>query len=186
LPTSRPASTIAAEGKVKGKAKTRPTHAAVKALPAPTPKPAPKPDKAAIEPVLPGQLTTTRDGEFCFTEEGFKATANAFRSGEGKHGIDDKTLVLLCQATGAFPLARDSNRGLVNSTTIQLMQSLAPRDGLEVLLCTQMIGLHNLSMEFARRASQRDQTGEGLDANVNRATRCTRAFVALTEALEAH
>jgi hypothetical protein len=172
-----------------GKRKTRRRPVAtLKALPAP------KSDKAAfeLEPKTKTesektrQLATMVDGKLEFTREGFRAITNAFRSGEGTHGIDDKTIALLCQATRAFPSARDGSESYVQSVTIQLMESLGPRDGLETLISVQLLAMHHLAMDFARRASQRDQTVEGLDANVNRATRCTRAFVALTEALDAH
>ena len=65
------------------------------------------------------------------------------------------------------------------------MLSLAPRDGLEAMLCGQMAALHSQGMEYLRRAALSNQTSEGVDCNVNRATRLLRTFCAQVEALRA-
>ncbi len=65
------------------------------------------------------------------------------------------------------------------------MASLAPCDGLEAMICGQMVALHSQGMEYLRRAACREQTSEGVDCNVNRATRLLRTFAALAETLRA-
>jgi hypothetical protein len=64
--------------------------------------------------------------------------------------------------------------------------SLAPRDGMEVMLCSQLVALHSQSMEFLRRGMLPDQTTEGVDCNVNRATKMLRTFATLTECLRTY
>jgi hypothetical protein len=64
--------------------------------------------------------------------------------------------------------------------------SLAPRDGMEVMLCSQLVALHSQSMEFMRRGMLPDQTTDGVDCNVNRATKMLRTFATLTECLRTY
>ena len=64
--------------------------------------------------------------------------------------------------------------------------ALAPRDGLEVLLCSQLVALHSQSMEFLRRGMLDDQTTDGVDRNVNRATKLLRAFATINECLRTY
>lgn len=63
--------------------------------------------------------------------------------------------------------------------------SLAPCDGLVAMLCGQMVALHSQGMEYLRRAALPDQTNEGVDWNVKRATRLLHTFAALAETLRA-
>jgi len=64
--------------------------------------------------------------------------------------------------------------------------ALAPRDGMEVMLCSQLVALHSQSMEFLRRGMLPDQTTEGVDCNVNRATKLLRSFATITECLRTY
>jgi hypothetical protein len=64
--------------------------------------------------------------------------------------------------------------------------ALAPRDGMEVMLCSQLVALHSQSMEFLRRGTLPEQTTEGVDRNVNRATRLLRSFATITECLRTY
>lgn len=67
-----------------------------------------------------------------------------------------------------------------------ILHGIKPRDELEGLLAVQMVGVHNLAMEFMKRAILEEQTPEGVDANVNRATKLLRTFTAQIEALNRH
>ncbi len=57
-----------------------------------------------------------------------------------------------------------------------------PRNATEAMLATQMIGVHEAAMMFLHRATLVEQSPEGIDPNVLRATRLLRLF---TEQLEA-
>jgi hypothetical protein len=57
---------------------------------------------------------------------------------------------------------------------------------MEVMLCSQLVALHSQSMEFLRRGMLPDQTTEGVDCNVNRATKMLRTFATLTECLRTY
>ncbi|WP_162601261.1 hypothetical protein [Occallatibacter savannae] len=66
------------------------------------------------------------------------------------------------------------------------VEALSPRDGMEVMLCSQLVALHSQSMEFMRRGMLDDQTTDGVDRNVNRATKLLRAFAMISECLRTY
>jgi len=57
-----------------------------------------------------------------------------------------------------------------------MLGELQPRTATESLLAAQMIGAQRLAMTFLERAMLKDQTSEGIDANILRATRLMRVF----------
>jgi hypothetical protein len=57
---------------------------------------------------------------------------------------------------------------------------------MEVMLCSQLVALHSQSMEFLRRGMLPDQTTDGVDCNVNRATKLLRSFATMTECLRTY
>ena len=68
------------------------------------------------------------------------------------------------------------------NTTIAAASGIKPQDELEGMLAAQMIGVHNLSMEFLERAAKLDNP-ELVTQNVERATKLLRTFTAQVEAL---
>jgi hypothetical protein len=64
------------------------------------------------------------------------------------------------------------------------MGGVEPRDELEGMLCAQLIAIHNAAMECYRRAMIGDQTLEGRRDNLNQASKLSRNFVALMDALD--
>jgi hypothetical protein len=67
---------------------------------------------------------------------------------------------------------------------LALLQEIKPRNGMETLLATQMIHTHNLSIAMMRRATVPQQTVDGVDRNVNRATKLMRVFNSQLDALQ--
>ena len=65
-----------------------------------------------------------------------------------------------------------------------MYQSIDPKDGIECLLATQMVATHNMSLEMAKRTMVEAQTFEGVNANINRATKLMRTFTAQVETLK--
>ncbi|MBA7491563.1 hypothetical protein ES702_02111 [subsurface metagenome] len=63
------------------------------------------------------------------------------------------------------------------------MHGLKPRDEMEGALVTQMVGTHNLIMEYMGRAMVPGQTVDGVDANTNRAYKLMNVFLKQVEAL---
>jgi hypothetical protein len=61
---------------------------------------------------------------------------------------------------------------------------MAPKNVVEAMLAVQMIASHEASLLFLRRATLDDQSTEGIDANVLRATRLMRVFAQQVEAMQ--
>ncbi len=66
---------------------------------------------------------------------------------------------------------------------LAMHQGIKPKDTIESLLAAQMVATHNMAMEFSKRVMLVGQTVEGVDANINRATKLMRTYVAQVEAL---
>ena len=59
-----------------------------------------------------------------------------------------------------------------------------PQDSTELMLATQMVTVHNLTMEMSRRALLVDgQTEDSVNFNINRTTKLMRTYMAQMEAL---
>jgi len=59
-----------------------------------------------------------------------------------------------------------------------------PQDSTELMLATQMVTVHNLTMEMSRRALLvNDQTEDSVNFNINRTTKLMRTYMAQMEAL---
>jgi hypothetical protein len=68
-------------------------------------------------------------------------------------------------------------------TAIHTLEQIKPEGALQSMLAVQMIGVHNSAVRFLSRASSENQTFEGADANVLRATRLFRLFNEQLQAL---
>jgi hypothetical protein len=62
------------------------------------------------------------------------------------------------------------------SVAIETLDEIKPEGALQSMLAVQMIGVHNTAIKFLMRATDQDQSFEGADANVLRATRLMRLF----------
>jgi len=58
----------------------------------------------------------------------------------------------------------------------EMMVELQPANLVEAMLNVQMVGVHETALMFLKRATLEGQTLDGIDANVNRATRLLRLF----------
>ena len=75
----------------------------------------------------------------------------------------------------------------VDATLIQAISTIAemaPQNITEALLATQMIATHEAALKFVAYATRDNQTFEGCDANVLRATRLMRVFNEQLEAMQ--
>lgn len=64
-----------------------------------------------------------------------------------------------------------------------LLAELQPKSALEAMLATQMVGVHHAATMFLARATLEEQTPNGTDANVVRATRLMKLFNEQLDAL---
>ena len=76
---------------------------------------------------------------------------------------------------------------LINSKTnasMTAMLEIDPQDSTELMLATQMVTVHNITMEMSYRALLTEgQTHEAVNFNVNRMTKLMRTYMAQMEAL---
>jgi hypothetical protein len=100
------------------------------------------------------------------------------------------TYLLLRQACLALNHpARGDDPGMVEIDRMaarRFLRGVAPRDPLEGMLATQMLGLHDAAMECLGRAAIPEQSFEGRQANLGQANKLARSFAALVEALDRH
>jgi hypothetical protein len=105
-------------------------------------------------------------------------------------GTKDSWTLVETFLTGLVPIIENTNEverqcEIINCI-IPLMKAIGPKNELETMLACQMIGVHHMSMQMMKRAMLPDQTVDGVNFNVNRATKLTRTFIAQMEALDKH
>jgi hypothetical protein len=105
-------------------------------------------------------------------------------------GIDDNdaALCLILDVARIGNIAQsglflDSSESLVNSG-LALMHDIKPQSALEGMLTAQIVGTYRASMKMLSNALLPDQTFDGKDANINRATKLQRTFLQQIEALQ--
>lgn len=100
-------------------------------------------------------------------------------------GVTDQDLTskLLNQAISTFSLNDQGDRC---NNALALLYGIKPKDELESLLAVQMIGVHNMAMDFMQRAMLPEQTFDGLNLCMEVATKMLRTFTAQIEALNRH
>ncbi len=70
------------------------------------------------------------------------------------------------------------------NAALAALHGIRPRDELEGMLAVQMVAIHNLAMEFTRRAVSENQTIDEVRHNVDCIAKLMRTFVAQLEALQ--
>lgn len=95
----------------------------------------------------------------------------------------DMANMLLSQIVNPNRFSQQANKIFIDGT-IAMYRSIKPQDTIESLLATQMVAIHNMAMECLRRSMLSEQTVEGVDTNINHATKLTRTFAAQVETLK--
>ena len=72
------------------------------------------------------------------------------------------------------------------NASLAMIHGLQPRDELEGMIVTQMVSIHNMALEMAKRTMLNEQTPDGVNYGVNRVTKLMRTFTAQMEALQKH
>lgn len=88
---------------------------------------------------------------------------------------------LLAQVINAQPGME--NLGYANAA-IALLQGIEPKDELEGMLASQMIAVHNLSMEYARRASGQNLSLDVSNSLISRTSKLMNIFTRQVETLQ--
>lgn len=95
---------------------------------------------------------------------------------------DSDFLERLTSSVAATMPGQGSDLTAVNAG-LAALAGIEPRDELEGMLAAQIVAIHSMSMEMARRALLPEQTAEGVSANVNRAAKLMGVFTRQVEAL---
>jgi len=80
----------------------------------------------------------------------------------------------------------DEQRQNILITAFCSLQEIAPEDGVEGMLATQMVASHSAAIECWRRAMLPEQTIEGRDLNLKNATKLSSLYVQQMTALDKH
>ncbi len=81
-----------------------------------------------------------------------------------------------------WPKPKDADDHLIRASA--LIAEMAPQNVTEAMLATQMIAANDAALMFLRRATLDNQTFDGIEANVYRATRLMRIFNEQLEAMQ--
>jgi hypothetical protein len=94
---------------------------------------------------------------------------------------------LLAQAVGAMEaLGGGAASAPELNDAAALLEGIAPRDAVEGMLAIQMVTAHSTAMRCLRLAAREGQSFQGVESNINRATKLMRTYTAQIEALNRH
>ena len=82
--------------------------------------------------------------------------------------------------------ADQSTKDKQYSATVAALVGIGPKDELEGMMAAQLIAAHNAAMECYRRAMLGEQTFEGRRENLAQASKLSRTYATLLEALNRH
>ncbi len=137
----------------------------------------------------PMHIFKNERGELAISQAGSIRVTQTFLGSNASAGQDNTTLDnhRWTQVACAIPQSHGKcdDPALLN-IALDGVAALAPRDGMEVMLCSQLVALHGQGMDFMRRAILADQTSAGVDCNVNRVTKTLRTFAIMAECLRTY
>jgi hypothetical protein len=100
------------------------------------------------------------------------------------YGIRDEALCLFVnKIVNVFPGLSKENVKEFADISLHMIEDLKPKDAIETMLISQLIGTYNLSMAFMSRSQKENLSTELIDKNIERATKLMRTFTAQMEAL---
>jgi hypothetical protein len=90
-------------------------------------------------------------------------------------------LQLMFESTSLMGVTKEdviAGKGLsASQRVVAAISGIDPQDELQGLLAVQLFASHNLAMAFCRRAVHPEQSSEGIDANVARASQFMKLFL---------
>ena len=100
---------------------------------------------------------------------------------------DDWNTFLGDQVVHTLPKSTDPEmEGRQFNAAVAGLMGIAPKDELEGMMAAQLIAAHNAVMECYRRAGLAGQTPQGRNECLSQASKLSRAYAALLEALNRH
>jgi len=119
------------------------------------------------------------DIEFDDTDE------NINKAYQRMSGVDDELAsnILIGRAAESVANIMEDETNAINYT-MALLEDIAPQDGLEGMLATQMVACHNLAMEMSKRAMHTKQSGSVSAQCVTQATKLMNTFASQIDVLQ--
>jgi hypothetical protein len=102
-------------------------------------------------------------------------------TGTHSYDVGDRIIDQVANAQ-VWPKPQDEDDHVINA--MSLIGEMAPQNATEAMLAVQMIATNEAALMFMKRATMEDQSTEGSDANVLRATRLMRVFIQQLEAIQ--
>ena len=99
--------------------------------------------------------------------------------------LDESAAGYLNQGLKSHPGTYNPEAKNTASMVIGSVMAIQPKGDIECMLVVQAVGVHNLSMEMMGRAACANRAA-AVDLAVNQATKLSRTFVTLIEALNKH
>jgi hypothetical protein len=134
-------------------------------------------------------ISKNERGELAISKSGSLRVTQTFLGSNAQAAQDNTALdnARFAQVTCALPQSKGKcDEPLLLNIALDGVAALAPRDGMEVMLCSQLVVLHSQGMEFMRRAMLDDQTTPGVDSNVNRVAKTLRTFATMADCLRTY
>ena len=103
-------------------------------------------------------------------------------------GTDEPSLQMrmINQAMAAVWLREGQDADDAINATLAALEAIAPTDGLEGMLATQMVATHETALECLRRAMLPNQSFEGRDVNLKHAAKLMQIYARQVESLDKH
>jgi len=137
----------------------------------------------------PLHIFKNEQGELAISQAGSTRVTQTFLG--SKSAADQDNTILdnhrWVQVTCTIPQSKGKgDEPQLLNIALEGVAALAPRDGMEVMLCSQLVAVHTQSMAFLRAGVLPDQTADGVDRNINRATKLLRSFATVADCLRTY
>ncbi len=127
-------------------------------------------------------IKVTTDNEIGTTRIGMADGKNLFYLGTHDFDLIKNTIAQIGSICSLGDPAKKINTTKVNAALASIIE-IDPQDSTELMLATQMVAVHNVSLDMSRRAMCAGQTIEGIEKYINIANKLMRTYTAQVEAL---
>ena len=102
----------------------------------------------------------------------------------GTHDLDIVNTIIeqTCNVCARGNQLTEKTTTIANAAMAAIIE-IDPQDSVELMLASQMVAVHNISMEMSGRTMLENQTFDGVEANIQRITKLMRTYTTQMEAL---
>jgi hypothetical protein len=127
-------------------------------------------------------LKFTNNEETGQTNVGFSDGVDRFFMGTHDLDIVNTIIEQTCSICSQGNQLTKKTTKIANAAMAAIIE-IDPQDSAELMLASQMVAVHNISMEMSARAMLENQTFNGVEANIKRITKLMRTYTTQMEAL---